>query len=105
MVGVRVREGARDGIGLAVTVSPGEALAHGSVGHVVRTVVHRQVQGVHAGAAVLVGVRVRVGAGNVVCQAGAVRPGEALAHGGVSHVVRAVVHRQIIRYGAVTASG
>ena len=70
-----------------------------------RAVVHRQVQGVNTSTAVLVGVRVRVGAGDVVCQAGAVRPGEALADGGVGHVVCTVVHRQIIRYGAVTASG
>ena len=98
---------ARGGVGLAVAVRPGEALA-GGLGHgVVCAVVDGEMQRVNAGAAVGVGVVVGVGSRGGVGLAVAVRPSEALA-GGLGHgVVGAVVDgkMQSVNAGATLGVG
>ena len=72
LIGIGISVSVGYGVGLASTIRPSIAFADGSIKHIVCTVVHCQMQGVHTGATFLVNISVSIGVGNGVGLASAV---------------------------------
>ena len=87
IVDVCISVGVGHGVGLTSAFRPGEAFANGGIKHVVCTVKDGQVQSIHTGTSIGIGVCMSVSVGHGVSLASAFRPGISFTNDSIENIV------------------